>query len=75
MFPCRGNPAEQQAANKWLQEFVAQPQAAQAGLELLKPQQPADTQYFTANMLLTVVKQHWSRLDPELKVHVNSQLR
>lgn len=71
----RGDPAEQHSAGVWLYSLLDQPQAALIALQLLTNGQEADVQFFAANMVLTVVKRHWSKIDMQSRDTIDGQIR
>ena len=71
----RGSPADQQAASAWLQNLLDQPEAAHTALELLRPGQPEESQFFAANMLLSAVKRHWASYDSRMQESIDGQIR
>ena len=67
--------AQQQHANRWLQEVSATDAAWGAVLELLQPQHPVEVQYFCANVLLTKVHTSWGGLSREAQQQLNHAVR
>ena len=65
----------QQQANQWLNSFSAQPQAWDACLELLDPQQSAEVCFFCANMLLTKVRKEWHKVPKEQQSRMAAIMR
>ena len=66
---------QQQQANQWLNSFAQQPDAWNACLELLSPQQNAEVSFFCANMLLTKVRSEWHKLSPDQQTQISSVIR
>lgn len=55
--------------------FPDQPEAIQIILELQGMACPPEVHFFTANMLLTIVKRQWAGMQPQLKGIVEAKIR
>lgn len=66
--------AQRQAANAWLTDFAASPQAWDC-VHLLEGGVDAEVQFFSTNILLSKVRQGWHKLQPNIQSQTGSYLR
>lgn len=66
--------AQRQAANTWLTDFAASPQAWDC-LQLLDSDSDAEVQFFSTNILLSKVRQSWHQLQPDMQAQISHYLR
>ena len=65
-----GQISQQSAASAWLSNVQTSPHAWQVALELLAKQSALEVHFFAANMLLSKVRNEWTRLQPSKRTEL-----
>lgn len=64
------DPALQQQANAWLEQYSSTAAAWDGALSLISPAVPLEAQFFGCNMLLTKIRRDWGSLAPHESQHI-----
>ena len=70
-----GDAPHREAANAWLAEFAGTDAAWEAAVALLDPEQPAELQFFGANMILSKVRTSWTQLSSDNRQQLSRAVR